>query len=93
MEEIDHDRKLWEYYQPFEESDDEDMDDKDSSQDKPPETRTGETQIKVLRDENHQVTFKMITRSKFRGKTTWIPDVVNFLFDLQVLIAPHSPTY
>jgi hypothetical protein len=93
MEEIDHDRKLWEYYQPFEESDDEDMDDMESSQDKPPETSTGETQIKVLRDKNDHVTFKMITRSKFRGKITWIQDVVNFLFDLQVLIAHHSPTY
>ncbi len=69
------------------------MDDNESIQNKPQETKTGETQIKVLRDENDQVTFKMITRSKFWGKTTWIPDVVNFLFDLQVLIAPHSPTY
>ena len=69
------------------------MDDNESIQDKPPETKTGETQIKALRDENDQVTFKMITRSKFRGKTIWIADVVNFLFDLQVLIAPHSPTY
>jgi hypothetical protein len=69
------------------------MDDMESSQDKPPETSTGETQIKVLRDKNDHVTFKMITRSKFRGKITWIQDVVNFLFDLQVLIAHHSPTY
>jgi hypothetical protein len=94
MAEIDHDQKLWEYYLPFQESCDEDMDDSDSSkEEKPPETKTGETQIKVLRDENNNVTFKMLTRSIFRGKTTWVPDVVNFLFELQVLITAHAPTY
>ena len=88
IEELDHDSKLLEYYLPFEEySDDESMEEVS----KGPEINTGDTGILVLKDIQGNTTFKMLTRSKFRSETTWIPDVIDFLFDLQVLIQAHAP--
>jgi len=88
IEELDHGSKLWEYYLPFEDdSDDQRMEEVSND----PEISTGETGIKVFKDIQGNTTFKMLTRSKFSGETTWIPDVIQFLFDLQVLIQAHAP--
>ena len=53
--------------------------------------RTGGTKIRVFEDEDNdnQLTTKILGKSKWKDKTRMMLEVVQFLGDLQQLVAPH----
>ena len=47
---------------------------------------TGETRLRVYLDEDGEVQYKMLSRSKFVDKTRWNSELVDWLYELQVTI-------
>jgi hypothetical protein len=55
--------------------------------------KTGETQLKVYRDEQGEAQYKILSRSKFKHKTLWNSALVDFLLGLQDLITDALEEY
>jgi hypothetical protein len=93
MHEIEAGVGPWEYFQPFEESDDEENNDMEVSTEVRAKTKTDDTQITVGREEEDGSTyFKMGGRSKFKDKATWNSELVDFLVGLQDGLSGHLAT-
>jgi hypothetical protein len=93
MHEIEAGVGPWEYFQPFEESDDEENNDMEVSTEVRAKTKTDDTQITVGREEEDGSTyFKMGGRSKFKDKARWNSELVDFLVGLQDGLSGHLAT-
>ena len=88
MEEIENGHVPWDYYTKEEK--------KRSNKKKNPvqaaEISTGEAGIQVFWDENGESSFQLLTRSRFRSKTTWNSQVIQFLLGLQDLVEDYIAT-
>ena len=50
---------------------------------------TGEAQIKVLKDDDGEWSFRLVSKSKFKDNTSWNAALVDFLGELQDLVSDH----
>lgn len=86
MEEIDHERRVWDYFQ-RKEGPEQEGNVPESSQ-----ICTGEARIEVYYDdETGDIQFEMVSRSKFAWKTTWDRNLIDFLLALQERIREEKP--
>ena len=84
MEEIQHGKVPWNYYQLEEESPTEAQKTEEEEG-----IWTGETRIQVGKDEDGEVSFNMSTKSKFADKTSINTALLEFLNDLQDMVYVH----
>ena len=87
MEEINNDRRMWDYYATYgPDSDEEDGSAGSSS----PDISTGETQIRVYKDRKNRKCFEIMGRG-VKHVSQWATDLVDFLWGLQELTSTWGP--
>ena len=84
MEEIDNKRVPWNYYDIVAEEEPEVP--INYEEERRPETLTGEVRIKLLLDENREVAYDLVTKSKYKRNTQMSRSLLDFLHDLQLKV-------
>jgi hypothetical protein len=94
MAEVDNGTKLWEYLDEYEEDPVPEMEVPEPTEATDgPETTTGGATIEVFEDDDGIPSFNIVSRSKFAKETRWNPELVEFLWALQVKVSGRLPNY
>ncbi len=94
MAEVDNGTKLWEYLDEYEEDPVPEMEVPEPTEATDgPEITTGGATIEVFEDDDGIPSFNIVSRSKFAKETRWNPELVEFLWALQVKVSGRLPNY
>lgn len=88
MEEIENDRRIWDYFTTFGPESESDAGSQGSIS---KYIATGETKIEVFTDEEGMSSFKLLTRSKISRQAQWDSKLVDFLMGLQDVFKTWNP--